>query len=120
MKEKVKVAIIGCGAIAQKRHLPEYLANPAVDVVGYFDNNLSRAQALAQQYDGHAYITLASLLADSQITAVSVCVVNQAHAAVAIQALKAGKHVLCEKPMATSWLDCQRMVQIARRTGKNF
>lgn len=120
MKEKVKVAIIGCGAIAQKRHLPEYLANPAVDVVGYFDNNLSRAQALAQQYGGHAYTTLAALLADPQITAVSVCVVNQAHAAVAIQALKAGKHVLCEKPMATSWSDCQRMVQIARQTGKKL
>lgn len=120
MKEKVKVAIIGCDAIAQKCHLPEYLANPAVDVVGYFDNNLSHVQVLTQQYGGHAYTTSAALLADPQITAVSVCVVNQAHAAVAIQALNAGKHVLCEKSMATSWSYCQKMVQIAQQTGKKL
>lgn len=54
----------------------------------------------------------------SDVDAVSVCVANNAHAAVSIQALQAGKHVLCEKPMATTPEDCRAMVEAAEKAGK--
>jgi predicted dehydrogenase len=58
------------------------------------------------------------LLADPTIDAVSVCTANTSHAEISIAALKAGKHVLCEKPMATTLEDCEAMVKTARETGK--
>ena len=50
----IKVAIIGCGKIAQVRHLPEYAANPNVELVGYYDLNRERAEKVAAQYGGKA------------------------------------------------------------------
>lgn len=120
MTEKIRIGVIGCGKISQTRHLPEYAANPAVELMGYFDFSQPRAQAIAAQYGGVAYDSLAALLADPRIDAVSVCVANRAHAQVAIQALKAGKHVLCEKPMATTMADCEQMVAAAKAANKRL
>ena len=114
----MKVGIIGCGKIAQVRHIPEYLGNPDTEIGGYFDFNLARAQELAAQFGGKAYESVEELLADPEIEAVSVCVANNAHAEVTIKALNAGKHVLCEKPMATNIEDCEAMVQAAEKNGK--
>ena len=58
------------------------------------------------------------MLADPAIDAVSVCVANNAHASISIAALKAGKHVLCEKPMATTLKECEDMVVAAKESGK--
>ena len=60
------------------------------------------------------------MLADPEIDAVSVCVANHVHAEITIAALKAGKHVLCEKPMATKLKDCQMMVDTAEQMGKKL
>lgn len=109
----IRVGIIGCGKIAQTRHIPEYLDNPNSEIVGYYDFNTERAQALAEKYGGRAYASAEELLADPAVDAVSVCVANNAHAQTSIDALKAGKHVLCEKPMATTLEDCIRMVDAA-------
>lgn len=64
------------------------------------------------------YDSWEDLLADPSIDAVSVCVANNAHAEISIAALKAGKHVLCEKPMATTLAECEAMVAAARESGK--
>ena len=109
----IRVGIIGCGKIAQTRHIPEYLDNPNSEIVGYYDFNMERAQALAEKYGGRAYASAEELLADPAVDAVSVCVANNAHAQTSIDALQAGKHVLCEKPMATTLEDCIRMVDAA-------
>ena len=109
----IRVGIIGCGKIAQTRHIPEYLDNPNSEIVGYYDFNMERAQALAEKYGGRAYASAEELLADPTVDAVSVCVANNAHAQTSIDALQAGKHVLCEKPMATTLEDCIRMVDAA-------
>lgn len=116
----VRVGIIGCGKISQVRHIPEYLANPDVQVVGYYDLTYSRAQEMAQKFGGKAYERLEDLIADPQIDAVSVCTANVAHADNTVAALEAGKHVLCEKPMATTLEDCGRMVTAARKSGKKL
>jgi predicted dehydrogenase len=113
-----KIGIIGCGKIAQVRHIPEYAANPQAQLLGFYDLNPDRAAELAKKYNGKAYASYPQLLADPQIDAVSVCTANASHAEISIAALKAGKHVLCEKPMATTLEDCEAMVQTARETGK--
>lgn len=116
----VKVAVIGCGKIAQVRHIPEYLDNRDAELVGLFDLNLERAKELALKYDCKAYEGTEELLEDPEIDAVSICVANHVHAELAIQALKAGKHVLCEKPMATTLKDCEEMVHTAEEQGKKL
>lgn len=113
-----KIGIIGCGKIAQVRHIPEYAANPDAELAGYFDLNLERAELLAQQYGGKAFASYQDLLADPSIDAVSVCTANSSHAEISIAALHAGKHVLCEKPMATTQADCDAMVQAAEESGR--
>lgn len=113
----LKIGIIGCGKITEVRHAPEYAENPNCQLVAFFDVVPERAKALAEQYGGVAYDSIEALLA-SDVDAVSVCVANAYHAQTSIQALKAGKHVLCEKPMATTPEDCEAMVAAAKAAGK--
>ena len=114
----IKVGIIGCGKIAQVRHIPEYAANSNAEVYGFYDINQARAEELAKKYGGKAYASYEELLADPEIVAVSVCAANHAHAEISIAALKAGKHVLCEKPMAVTLEECEAMVAAAKESGK--
>ena len=114
----LKIGILGCGKIAQVRHIPEYADNPNCELVGFFNPTKSRAEDMAAKYGGKAYDTAEELLADPDIDAVSVCAANNAHAELTIKALKAGKHVLCEKPMAISLADCEEMVKVAHEQGK--
>lgn len=112
--DKVKVAVIGCGSIARRRHLPEYHAEENVEIVAVCDVVKERAEEMARVYGGTAYTDYHKLLEDSEIDAVSVCLPNALHAPVSIAALNAGKHVLCEKPMATSQEEAEAMVQSAK------
>ena len=114
----IRVGVIGCGKIAQVRHIPEYAANPDCELVAFFNPNRKRAEDMAEKYGGKVYDTAEELLADPTIDAVSVCAANYAHAELTIKALKAGKHVLCEKPMATTIEDCEAMVAAAQESGK--
>ena len=114
----LKIGILGCGKIAQVRHIPEYADNPNCELVGFFNPTKSRAEDMAAKYGGKAYDSAEELLADPEIDAVSVCAANNAHAELTIKALRAGKHVLCEKPMAISLADCEEMVKVAKEEGK--
>jgi len=114
----LKIGILGCGKIAQVRHIPEYAANPDCELVGFYNPTKSRAEDMAARYGGKAYDSAEELLADPAIDAVSVCAANYAHAELTIKALKAGKHVLCEKPMAVTLTDCEEMVRVAKESGK--
>ena len=113
----IKIGIIGCGKITKVRHAPEYQENPFCQLTAYYDGLPARAQEIAGQYGGTACSSLEELL-QSDVDAISVCVANVNHAEVTIKALNAGKHVLCEKPMATTLDDCEAMVEAARRNGK--
>ena len=114
----INVGIIGCGKIAQVRHLPEYASNGDANVAAVYSPNSERAASIAEQYGAKAYETCEELLADPAIDAVSVCSTNASHCEIAVNALRAGKHVLCEKPMATTLAECKLMVKTARETGK--
>ena len=109
-----KIGIIGCGRIAQERHIPEYAENPDAELAGFYDINMERAAELADKYGGKAYASYEELLNDPKIDAVSVCAANSAHAEITIAALKAGKHVLCEKPMGVTYEECKSMTEAAR------
>ena len=114
----INVGILGCGKIAQVRHIPEYAENPDVKLAAFYNPSRKRAEEQAEKYGGEVYDTAEELLADRSIDAVSICAANYAHAELSIKALEAGKHVLCEKPMATTLADCEAMVECAKRTGK--
>ncbi len=114
----MNVGIIGCGKIAQIRHIPEYTDNANAKITGYYDFNYERAQELAEKYGGKAYTSVDELLENPELDAVSVCVANNAHAEISIKALRAGKHVLCEKPMAVTLEDCIAMTEEAEKSQK--
>ena len=115
---KYKIGILGCGKIAQVRHIPEYAANPRAQLYGYYSPTESRAEEMAAKYGGKVYQSAEALLADPELDVISVCSVNSTHAEYTIAALNAGKHVLCEKPMATCMEECLAMVDAARRSGR--
>ena len=116
----LRVGVIGCGSIAKQRHGYEYFHNANVEIKGFFDRRQERVEALTALYGGRVYATIDEMLADSEIDAVSVCLANAAHAEVSIKALRAGKHVLCEKPMAVTLEECEAMLAAARESGKRL
>ncbi len=116
--KKVRVGVVGGGAIAQRRHLPEYAANPNAEIVGLYDQNPERCAQLSEQYGCKAYGSFDEMLRDETVDAISVCTPNFTHAENSIRALDAGKHVLCEKPMALSLEETRRMLAAERRSGK--
>ncbi len=116
----MRVGIIGCGSIAKQRHSYEYHINPNTEIAGYYDLNPERAKSLCDIYGGKVYNSIDEMLADNTIDAVSVCVANAYHAETTVKALKAGKNVLCEKPMATSIIDCEAMITAAKESGKRL
>ena len=114
----LRIGIIGCGKIAQVRHIPEYAANSNAQLVGFFDLSKDRAAQVAAPFGGRVFDSYQDLLADPGIDAVSVCTANVSHAEIVIAALQAGKHVLAEKPMATTLEDCERIVEVAAGSDK--
>ncbi|QWT18063.1 Gfo/Idh/MocA family oxidoreductase [Collinsella sp. zg1085] len=116
----IGIGIIGCGKIAQVRHIPEYAAHPNVKIVALFDLNSERATELAALYGAKACKTIDELLSLTDIDAVSICTANIAHAKHTIAALQAGKHVLCEKPMASTAVECEAMVAAAQAATKQL
>ncbi|KGX87784.1 Gfo/Idh/MocA family protein [Pontibacillus litoralis] len=117
---KLKVAVIGCGSIAQNRHLIEYHNNEQAEIVAVCDKVESRAKATAIQYNAKAYTSYQQLLAMEDIDAVSVCLPNALHAPVTIAALTKDCHVLCEKPMATSREEAEKMIVTAKDFNKKL
>ncbi|WLR61061.1 Gfo/Idh/MocA family protein [Guptibacillus hwajinpoensis] len=117
---ELKIGVIGCGSIAKHRHLPEYAANTQIKIAAVCDIVKTRADETAVLYGAKSYESYEELLQNSEIDAVSVCTPNYLHAPISIAALKAGKHVLCEKPMATSRADAEEMIEAARTCGKKL
>jgi len=115
-----RVGIVGCGAIARQRHANEYRLRPDVEIAGFYDLSPQRANEMARKFGGRAYQTMEEMFADADLDAVSICSANAYHADCTIKALNAGKHVLCEKPMATTLEDCEAMLAAAKKNGKRL
>lgn len=118
MKKK-KVAVIGCGTIATSQHIPAYMKNEKAEIKYFCDIIPSKAQAMVDQYGcGTAVTDYKQILNDPEVDAVSVCVPNNMHAQIAIDFLKAGKNVLCEKPAARTYSEAKMMQDAQRESGK--
>lgn len=123
MTKQLRVGIIGCGGIATGKHLPSLKKLEQVEVVAFQDISLERARQAANTFgssDAQVYESYQELLADSTVDIVHICTPNDTHAEISIAALEAGKHVMCEKPMAKTAADAKRMVEVAKRTGKKL
>jgi predicted dehydrogenase len=123
MSKKFRIGIIGCGGIANGKHMPALAKQPNAEMVAFCDIVVDRAHEAAKKYgapEARVYSDYRELLNDGSIDVVHVCTPNDAHADVSIASLEAGKHVLCEKPMAKTAADARRMVEAAKRTGKTL
>lgn len=117
-KDKVRIGIIGVGIIG-KSHLRNYQKIDGVEVVAACDIDVPELERVTGLFDiPHKYTKFADLLAHDEIDAVDVCLHNNLHPTATIAALKAGKHVYCEKPIAGSYADGLAMVETAKSTGK--
>lgn len=117
--EKLRIGIIGAGSISHF-HMVGYQANSDIaEVTAVCDLNFERAQEFAKKYNvPHVYGSYDEMLRDAPIDAVSVTTWNNAHAPATIAALKAGKHVLCEKPLAMNAREAQQMEDTAKEAGR--
>ena len=123
MEKKIKIGIIGCGGIANGKHMPSLSKLDDVEMVAFCDIIPEKAEAAKAQYgtpDAKVYTDYRELLEDKEIDVVHVCTPNRSHAPISIDSLHAGKHVMCEKPMAKTAEDARKMVEAAKETGKKL
>lgn len=121
---KVKIGIIGCGGIANNKHMPALAKLSAkCEMIAFCDNQVERAEKAAAQYGvpgAKVYSDYNELLANPEVEVVHVLTPNVAHAPITVAAFEAGKHVLCEKPMAHTSADAQKMLDAWKKSGKKF
>lgn len=118
MDKKIKVGIIGVGCISNE-HIKAYLANENVELYAFCDINEKQLKLMSEKYKiTRTFTDINEMLKLKEIDAVSVCTWNSAHAPCTIAALNAGKHVLCEKPMATTAKEAIAMKEAAEKNSK--
>lgn len=115
---KVKVAVIGAGSISDM-HMQSYQHNEQAELYAVVDFNEERAKEKAQKFNAKTYYSnLEDVFANKEIDAVSICTWNNTHADISIAALKAGKHVLVEKPLSTSVESALQIEEAVKESGK--
>lgn len=117
----LRLGIIGCGGIANGKHMPAEKRNPRAEMVAFCDIVPERAQKAKEEYgteDSAVYTDYKELLKDETIDAVLVLTHNKEHCRITVDALNAGKHVLCEKPMATTYEEAVKMIEAAKKNNK--
>lgn len=120
MDRIVKIGIIGCGGIANGKHMPSLKKIKNVQMVAFCDVIEERAVKAAEEYGvegAKVYTDYKELLKDRDIEVVHVCTPNRSHAFISIDAMEAGKHVMCEKPMAKTYKEAKEMLDASERTG---
>ena len=120
MDRTVKIGIIGCGGIANGKHMPSLKKIKNAQMVAFCDIIEERAVKAAEEYGvegAKVYTDYKELLKDKDIEVVHVCTPNRSHAFISIDAMEAGKHVMCEKPMAKTYKEAKEMLDTSERTG---
>ena len=121
--DTIRIGIIGCGGIANGKHMPGLRSIENVEMVAFCDIIEEKAQQAAKDYgteDAKVYTDYKKLLEDKTIDVVHVCTPNRSHSFITVDALEAGKHVMCEKPMAINSEEAKKMLDAAERTGKKL
>ena len=117
-KKKLRVAVIGAGAWAERAHIPGWQRDSRTEVVALVDLNLRMAQEVGAKFN----VPLISdnyhdILNDPTIDVIDVATGNDAHFQVSLDAINAGKHVLCEKPVNRDARETQRLADLAKSKG---
>ena len=121
MADKINVSVIGCGLFASFMHLPNIAANDKFKLYCACDIDEEKAQAQAEKYD-MAYFTAdyEKVLQDPDVDLVVITTRHDGHAQLAIEAAKAKKHILCEKPMALNIEDCRAIMKAIKENGVKY
>jgi len=98
----VKIALVGCGYIAQAEHIPNWRQLPGADLVAVVDNRSALAEEVGEYYRVPSFSSMQAALAEAEVDAVDICTPPASHAGLVEEAARAGKHVLVEKPFADS------------------
>ncbi|MCL2056941.1 MAG: Gfo/Idh/MocA family oxidoreductase [Oscillospiraceae bacterium] len=123
MDKKLRTGIIGCGGIANGKHMPSLAQFKDVEMAAFCDIIEERAEKAAKEFgckDAKTYVDYKELLEDKTIDIVYVLTPNVAHCPITVDALESGKHVMCEKPMAATYADAKKMLDAANKTGKKL
>ena len=117
---KLKVGIIGCGGIANQKHMPSIEETGLADIVAFCDIKKERAEEAAKKFGAASakVFDCYEKLLEEKLDAVYVCTPNRSHIEITVAALNADKHVLCEKPMAISTAEAKKMCEAAKSTKK--
>jgi predicted dehydrogenase len=116
-QRKVKIGLVGCGKVALEHHLPSLKRLPAAEVVAIADSDADRRNDLARRFAvAGRYETADQLLADPDIEAVGVLTPTAGHFEIGMAALRAGKHVFIEKPLALTVAECDQLAQAGRES----
>ena len=119
MKEKINIAVIGCGNIANNAHIPAYMDSEHAQIKYFCDIIPERADAAVEKYGcGKAVYDYHEILDDPELDAVSVCTHNDHHSIIAIDFMRHGKDVLCEKPAARILSEALEMEKVSYETGR--
>jgi UDP-N-acetylglucosamine 3-dehydrogenase len=114
---ELRVGLIGCGNIGARAHAPVYTHLPETELVAVCDLLAGRAEMVASETGATPYTDYRRLLERGDVQMVDLCVPTVEHAPLAIEALQAGKHVLCEKPIAHSLAEADALIAAARQSG---
>ncbi|MBQ6789439.1 MAG: Gfo/Idh/MocA family oxidoreductase [Clostridia bacterium] len=123
VNNKLRIGIIGCGFIANQKHLPGLKVIEEVELVAFCDLIEEKAEKACKKYGAEGakvYTDYKEVLADETIDIIHVCTPNRSHSFITVDALEAGKHVMCEKPMAINSAEALKMIEAAKRTGKKL
>jgi predicted dehydrogenase len=121
MKEKINIGIVGCGAHAQIAHIPFLKKSPACSLVALCDSNIRIIDHLCTKYQiPRKYQDFQEMISDAEIDALIISTPNYLHAPMTIAALKYGKHVFCENPMAINLDEATEMIKVSQSTGKKL
>lgn len=118
MSKPLKVAVIGAGGIS-RTHIPGWQASPYAEVVAAADVNAAMLQDFGQKFGvERLYTEVDAVLNDPTIDIVDICTPNRLHTPQVLAALEAGKHVICEKPLAPTPAEIKQMIAARDRAGK--
>ena len=121
VNDTIRVGIIGCGGIANGKHMPALKKVKNCEMVAFCDIIVEKAEKAARDFgtpDAKVYADYKKLLEDKTIDVVHVCTPNRSHSFITVDALDAGKNVMCEKPMAINSVEAKKMLDAAKRNGK--
>lgn len=113
---RVKVGVIGLGVYGQL-HARTYASASGAELVAVCDLREDRSREMAEELGCRGFTDYAQMLAECELDAVSIALPDHLHADVTIAAVKAGKHVLVEKPLATTVNECEQMIRAADESG---